>query len=241
MAQLAYVFAGRNGLDSIALRNNILRIPEVSIKIREAQAILDAQNLASVHLHTYIASSEATFARNIKLRSLAAAIVQVGLYERLARTNRKPDILLGNINGDSALAVAIGRLSFEQMICSSPALETLKPALRLAAVDGVEPEPLLTGVCLTEYEAFAREDRDGDSAFLSLKSGFMDIKKMMLALVESDEVRTFIHIGPEGLACNELDFQGADDVEFLDSIELDPMLGWFWSAVRSDARVLRAQ
>jgi hypothetical protein len=81
MTKNAVVFSGRNGLDFNDLRMGALRIPEVSLRLREAQAILD-QNGIEIDLLNVITSDDEYFFRNIKLKSLMAAVVQVGLFDR---------------------------------------------------------------------------------------------------------------------------------------------------------------
>lgn len=234
MSLFAYVFAGRNGLDHAHTRVHVVRIPEVSLRVREAQKILDGLELPHLDLLNYIASEDDTFLRNIQLKSLAAAIVQVGLYDRARKLPvYRPQILVGNVNGDSALATVIGRQSFEEMVRGSAAVETLRSDTERLVV--VRPElpaaPLLSGVSLVEYETV--EWREEGGSFETLQSGDMDIAKLFRSLVEARGVRGFVNIGPSGLASREL--WDTEDLEVVDSIELDPMLNWFWREVRPEA------
>ena len=129
------VFAGRNGLDFLELRLGVVRIPDVSLRIREAQTILDSLEIERVDLLGATITEDDSFFRNIKMKSLLASIVQVGLYDRLLKTQRPPDVLVGSANGDSALLVCAGQMTFEQMIKSSAAFQHLLPREE-APVDG---------------------------------------------------------------------------------------------------------
>ncbi len=256
------VFAGRNGLDFLELRLGVVRIPEVSLRIRDAQKILDALDVERVDLLGAIITEDEAFFRNIKLKSLLAAIVQVGLYERLLKTQRSPDILVGTSNGDSALLVCTGQISFEDMVKASSALQTLQPLIPRestepvgqaqlpssssaqllpglqAPLHSVAPSltalPSLSGLSLTEFRAFMRNE---DGAMVEVGQPVMDLKKLLTEVVEHQTVSRFINVGP-GAAINANEYEvigeaaGADEVTIIDSIDLDPMLNWFWTQMR---------
>lgn len=279
------VFAGRNGLDFLELRLGTVRIPEVSLRIREAQRILDGQEVNRIDLLGAIVADDDSFFRNIKLKSLLSAIVQVGLYDRLLRSQRAPEVLLGAANGDAALMVCAGQMTFEQMVLQSPALQTLQP--RLVAVPGQATSdssaatastptgsgllpvpgmqaplaplpaliagdsqaaqapqvggelPSLTGLSLTEFRAFMRNE---DGTFAELGQPTMDLKKLISEIVEHQSVLRYINIGPaqtiQPLEYSQIaDATGADEVTVIDSIDLDPMLNWFWKQMRPVAGI----
>lgn len=276
------VFAGRNGLDFLELRLGAVRIPEVSLRIREAQRLLDLLEVERIDLLSATLSEDESFFRNIKVKSLLAAIVQVGLYDRLVKSQRVPDVLIGNSNGDSALLVCAGQMTFEQMITTSAALQTLQPRQILepvktaaalpismlpsgafgagasafgpggsmpllpgvssiqaydaaeAATSRLATLPSLSGVSLTEYRAFIRAE---DGGIVEVGQPVMDIKRLIAEVVEHQAVTRFINIGPAlALATSEYEIisetAGADEVTIIDSIDLDPMLNWFWKQVR---------
>lgn len=239
MGQFAYVFAGRNGLDLSQVRNHVLRIPEVSLRVREAQSILDSLEVPRASLIHHISSDDETYLRDIQMKSLSAAIVQVGLFDRLRKSpGRRPEILVGTVNGDSALATVIGRQSFADMIRRSAAVDTQKPSPvlveLLSLVSAVSPAPLLSGVELSEFEAVAFNAET--QKFETIQSGQMDSQKLLRALVESRGVRGFVNIGPSGLVSR--DVWDLEEIEVVDSIELDPMLSWFWTAIRPEPQSL---
>ena len=271
------VFAGRNGLDFLELRLGAVRIPEVSLRIREAQRLLDTLDVERVDLLGATITEDEAFFRNIKIKSLLASIVQVGLYDRLLKSQRAPDVLVGNSNGDSALLVCAGQMTFEQMIKTSAALQTLQPreandpvksaatpgtvvqiALPsgnspnsvlspglaapllpgLASSDGMESGvatlPSLSGVSLTEFRAFVRAE---DGGMVEVGQPVMDMKRLVTEIVEHQNVSRFINVGPAlAIPVNEYEMiaeaAGADEVTIIDSIDLDPMLNWFWKQMR---------
>lgn len=240
-AQTAVVFSGRNGLDFNELRTGVLRIPDVTTRVREAQAILDTMDFPKIDLLNVISSDDDLFFKNIKLKSLASAIAQVGLFDRFLKTQRRPDFLVGNSNGDSAMLVAAGKITFEQLVTSSQALDTLKPSEKItAAADpkvtsiAILPAPLLSGISLTEYQAHqGAVGADGKIEFHAVREGMMDLKRIIASLHHESGVNRFVNIGPaSALRGSDYKALGTDEIETLDSIELDPMLGWFWRGMR---------
>jgi hypothetical protein len=241
------IFAGRNGLDFSELRNGVLRIPEVTTRIREAQRILDGMSeLNRIDLLNEIAADDETFFRNIQMKSLTAAIVQVGLFDRYLKTQRRPEFMIGNSNGDSALMVCSGQQTFSEMIRTSPALASIRAISEDRLADRVvvpfvaEPAPLLTGLSLTEYRAMAAQTSgqtvNGTFEYGPIGASAMDIKRVASALFHEEGLNRFINIGPVA-AIRKSDFEkmAPEQIETLDSIDLDPMLGWFWSSVRTSS------
>lgn len=214
---------------------SVIRIPEVSLRIRQAQSVFDSLDLQkSVNLMSLITADDEQFFRNIGLKGLLAAIVQVGLYDRYLRTQRASDFLVGNTNGDSALLVAAGKLSFEEMIRTSQAVTALRPVEPVQPVVA-QPVPILSGLSLTEYGAFVSTTNDqGMRIYEPFKSTSMDLKSIVSSLHIDNGVELFINIGPaSALRVSDYRMIGTGDLEALDSIELDPMLTWFWNELEN--------
>jgi hypothetical protein len=244
----AVVFSGRNGLDFYDLRTNVVRIPEVSGRLREAQQILDLLNSAgsgpSVDLINVMLSDDEHFFRNIKLKSLIAAIVQVGLFDRYLKSQPLPLLMVGISNGESAARVAAGLQSFREMIeawYQSQTSDVIKLADRVAG-RVAEPAPLLSGISLSEFSALRAEvQEDGLTIYRPTREGSMDLKKLVAALISDDGVTRFVSIGPAP-ALRPIDYQsliqkheqtlGVSKVDVVDSIDLDEQLSWFWREVR---------
>jgi hypothetical protein len=67
----------------------------------------------------------------------------------------------------------------------------------------------------------------------------MELKTVLATLHGSHGVDRFINIGPtSALKGTDIKSLGPDDIETLDSIELDPMLAWFWRGVPASANTL---
>jgi hypothetical protein len=240
MTKNALVFSGRNGLDFIELRQGVVRIPEVTLRLREAQAIFDRMEGVEIDLLSMICSDDELFFKNIQLKSLLSAIVQVGLFDRYCKSQKRPDFMVGNSNGDSALLVCAGRLSFQAMVEASQALSSFRPTERTVISLVAVATPLLSGLSLTEYHALETKVCDqGALEYHPMKGSSMELRKLIASLNQDQNVARFINIGPAS-ALRGSDYRnlGSGDIESLDSIELDPMLGWFWRNVRPQAVAL---
>lgn len=227
----AVVFQGLNALDFEGIRTNVVRIPEVTKRILEAQLSWDQNEAQSFDFFNFIASEDKVFLGNIRLKSLAAAIVQVGLYDRYLKHYPQPDIFVGNSNGDSAMLVATGQISFSEMVSSSQALRWNRPTVPSFFA---QPTPLLAGISLTQYGGIRRTRLpSGEMKWEELELDRIDPIKIISTLVNDVGVRRFINLGPGNLLYPHLegDLRTAE-IQVLESIELDPMLSWFWQEHR---------
>ena len=244
MAVSALVFSGANGLDFCDLRMSVVRIPEVMGRIREAQKILDGLDFPKTDFLNAICSSDESFERNPRLKKLAVAVVQVGLYDRYLKTQKKPDYFVGTTGADSAANVASGQMTFAELVLNSPGVESLKTNERILTL----VTALTSATDAFENERFAligaKKDESADqpaTKLLAVNEHFSELKQMVLSLNEEMGVTRFIHVGPAGgLKSFDYNQMGNDEIEALDSIELDPMLGWFWRANRGSLNDNRA-
>lgn len=224
----AVVFNGIHSLDFNDIRGNVMRIPEVVNRIRQAQEIWDRQSPLALDIANFIGSEDRVFLSNLRLKSLAAAIVQAALFDRYMRLAKAPLLLVGPTNDDSAMKVAAKILSFEEMVLSSPALTGLRiptPTIGVAK----EGLPVLSGMALTEYGAYIAK---GDT-YEVVQSGMMDFAKMVTELSATYGVERFVNVGPGNVLMARkslpMDFE---EVQILESIDLDPLLSWFWAGMR---------
>ncbi len=228
----ALVFNGASNLDFQEIRSNVIRIPEVVQRIREAQKIWDAEGGSPLDLATFIAADDSVFLGHIRLKSFATAIVQVGLLDRYIKQHKLPEFIVGASNGDSPLKVAIGKLPFADLVRTSPSLtnqatRVIKP---VTGVPGLEL-PVLTGIQLVEYAIYQR----AEGGYNQVQSDAREVERMVVELVESHDVERLIMVGPGhsifGRKMRELTDR---DVQVLESIDLDPMLYWFWTNLKED-------
>lgn len=220
----AVIFNGINALDFEELRWNAIRVPEVLTRIKKAQTIWDQMNLPSFDLLNFIGSEDKVFLNNIKLKSLASAIVQVGLFDRYLSKHDFPHFLVGDVNADSAVNVCLGLISFEELIINSMAVEPFKSSDQNQSSD-----KFLSGVGLQKLKVYKCKAKKNLVEYEEVELEDPSINKIIRHLVDEFKVKTYINIGP-GSNFNQLraHFE-MEDLLFLESIDQDPMLNWFWT------------
>lgn len=225
----ALVFNGASNLDFQDIRTNVIRVPEVVVRIREAQAIWDKVSPTPLDLANFIGSEDDVFLSHIKLKSFATAVVQVGLLDRYLKNHKMPEYVVGAINGDSPMRVAMGQKSFLELVTES--LATNGPRPRVPVANALDL-PILAGVQLVEYAIFCR-GTDGD--YVRQITEVREVERMIVDLVDQHEVNKLVMVGPGSSVSGKkvLDLTSRD-VQVLESIDLDPMLSWFWSNLREN-------
>ena len=231
----ALVFNGASNLDFQDIRTNVIRLPEVVMRIREAQGIWDKLSPTPLDLANFIGSEDEVFLSHIKLKSFATAVVQVGLLDRYLKSHKMPEFVVGAINGDSPMRVSMGQQSFYELVSESLAINTSRP--RLPVATNALDLPILAGVQLVEFAVFCRrpEGSEGAGEFVRLNSEVREVERMIVDLVDQYEVNKLVMVGPGSSVSGKkvLDLT-ARDVQVLESIDLDPMLSWFWSNLREN-------
>lgn len=227
----ALVFNGASNLDFQDIRANVIRIPEVVSRIREAQEIWDSLSSQPLDLATFIAAEDSVFLSNIKLKGFATAVVQVGLMDRFLKHHELPEYAIGAVNGDSPLMVALNKMTFEEMVAQSGALGNRSPR-SMNVIPGGLDLPILAGVQLAEYGVFRRDEY---GQYQRVKQEKAEAEKMVVELVETDDVNKLILVGPGHTISGKkmLDLT-EHDVQVQESIDMDPMLSWFWSCLRDN-------
>lgn len=226
----AVVFSGVSNLDFQDIRSNVIRIPEVVVRIREAQQIWDTVASTPLDLANFIGSEDGIFLGNIKLKAFACAVVQAGLFDRYLKSHAAPEFVVGVINGDSALKFAAGHVTFFDMVAESTAVTGVAPTARVLPMGG--DVPMLSGVHLAEYAIFQRT-AEGTYQRLNLES--RELEKMVLDLVDKQGIKRVVTVGPGNSAFSSRTHDLASrDVQMLESIDLDPMLSWFWQNLKEN-------
>lgn len=225
----ALVFNGASNLDFQDIRANVIRIPEVIMRIREAQQIWDRVSTTPLDLANFIASEDSVFLSHIKLKNFASAVVQVGLLDRYLKSHKMPEFVIGAINGDSPMKVAIGQISFYELVSESLAVTSVRPKTPVASALDL---PVLAGVQLVEYAIFRRNE---SGEYERIQSESREMERMIVDVVDEHEVNRLIMVGPGNSVSGRkvLDLT-ARDVQVLESIDLDPMLSWFWSSLKEN-------
>ncbi len=115
------LFSEKNSLDFEDVRQGVIRIPEVAVKLDEAQDIWDTKLAGDMHFRQLLCSDDETYFSNPAARALVLSVVQYGLYERFVKRLGHPEFLVGNLKGDSVLRTCVGERTFSEMITLSEA------------------------------------------------------------------------------------------------------------------------
>jgi hypothetical protein len=223
MGKQAVVFAGANSLDQISVRFNVVRIPEVSIRLREAQSNIEAMGVTDIDLASHITSDDSVFLKYPKLKTVCVAIVQLGLYDRAAKAGLKAEFFVGVKAADSAMNVACGKQTLKQLLMNSGAFQAEELSMFTLI-----PIPMLSAVGMMTLEVIKQDGSE-------MAVGNSDAKQVLHALQSQEGITQFVNIGPVPLLSltEQEAVLGTASVE--DSIERDPVLGWFWSSVMTRA------
>lgn len=243
--KIAVVFNGLSSIEAEETRKNVVRIPEVFAKLRQAQAIIEGSDETEIDLTQYVNSDNSLFGGDLQLKTLVASVVQIGLYDRYFKLFGCPDYLVGQISGYSALRVAAGQLSFESFVLQSLGYQNLKRG----PLSVVSEETFLAGVPRSEYGVFEKLPEiqslfglnttrqakafESSSAFASTPvTTSKSLDDVMMTLVEELRIEKLISVGPGALQLNQDQIDWSlRELQILESIDLDPLLTWFWRRV----------
>ncbi len=89
---------GLRGFESEAVRVNLCRIPQVSIKIREAQKHLETAKIKGLDLMSFISSNDKFFSLSREFRSFIISIISMGVCEKFSTQRSLPQQMLMNDN-----------------------------------------------------------------------------------------------------------------------------------------------
>ena len=149
-------------------------------------------------------------------------IIQLGLYDRYTNKFGKPKFLLGDINGDSPLNVVIEKASFVALFQKDAAEPNL--------VVSINSEPLLSGVKMSLHQLFEL----GKENFSEAGEAKNELSLLVKELIEEHQIKQIIDIGPGSGWVKARTFDHSlYDVQILESIDMDPMLSWFWPYVNN--------
>ncbi len=221
------VFAGRNGVDFSEVRTSVLRIPEVSIKIRQAQKAIDQMGLEQIDLLAIANSDDAVLNKNSSIKIILSSLVQLALFERSLRSQRKPSYLMASTQEPSVLDLIKGEsiTTFVQRALATQA-QQLSDDVSSANVIQLNAE---AAEDMTVVEVNIAENGALKSVNEVLKGS--DAKKLFNELIEKMNVTKFVNIGPSNALASSND-EALESVTVIDSIEADPILNWFWQGLR---------
>lgn len=223
----AVIFQGVNALDFEELRSNSLRIPEVLTRVKMAQKIWGDAGLSSFDFVNFIGSSNDTFFANVKLKSLASAIVQIGLYERYLKSNPEPKFLIGPKSGDSAMLYIAGKVTFPELILSSKAALSCGQGFKMTP----DKSRLASSVGVSQIGLYALNTEATEIILKDDSKSAVGIENHIRHLVDEESVKKFINIGPGTNGDQYRSKFEMEELSFMESVDCDPMLNWFWKSL----------
>ncbi len=89
---------GLRGFESEVVRVNLCRIPQVSIRIREAQKLLEMAKIKDVDLMSFVVTNEKFFTLSREFRSFIISIISMGICDKYSASCAPPQQMLMNDN-----------------------------------------------------------------------------------------------------------------------------------------------
>ncbi|MBE8221520.1 MAG: hypothetical protein HAW60_02205 [Bdellovibrionales bacterium] len=236
MKSLVFFVPVKESFAFLSIRQNLIRIPEVLIRLKEAERIIISMDnqfkgyvdlvsimqsdWASNHLkvqnkktsHLSIANnSEHLMILRTKLSLIASYVSQIGLFDRYIKSCSYPEFMMCDSNSYKAIDVSLKKSSVKKMIQSI--LESNLPKTDL---------PL----SYTVFKRIAGKYKKYQ------KINSLSFKSCFEQFTLKENLEGFVHLGP-GQSMN-LNFSELSTNKFteLESISTDPLLSWFWTDVR---------
>lgn len=227
----AVLFANTGVLDFLELRTSIVRIPEVIAKLKEAQVYLDRAMDNAPDLIQFLTSDDQIFWRSEKIRKIAVAVVQLALYERYSKRFGEASHVLSVSNEDSPIQVLSGNMRLGEFIINlAMKEEKVKNMDSLNALP--EPTSLAKGISMPDFQLYEKSEEQAYK--LSGEGEKEALNELLMKLRDEEGVKQFVNVGPgqsiSGSAMSELVDK---ELNIMESIDLDPMLSWFWDVSSS--------
>jgi hypothetical protein len=212
------VFTGRSAVDVESFRWQLLRVPEVSNALKEAQTTLDTCLRGSLDLVTLMQSENTQFLSSGLWRSLASQIVQIGLYRRYQKIYAQPRFLIGETKASSAFSVCLGKVTLEEAVVAFSE-ELSKKEEQLKSSD------FLIGHTLESASVYERVE----SVYRALVED-KQVTELLEAVNKDYLLDQVITLGSAtALGGNE----ALNELGIVESVAMDPLLSWLWPYLKA--------
>ncbi|MFK8139097.1 MAG: hypothetical protein AB8E15_12110 [Bdellovibrionales bacterium] len=227
--KVAAIFSTAGVLDFEELRSSIVRIPEVLSHLKEAQKYIDRSVKEAPDLVQFLTSEDSIFWRNNKYRQICVAVVQLALYKRYLKYHPNADFILSINKPDNPIKTLTGEMRMGEFVINMALKEEEEAELdNIAFLDGDMPQ-LSKGISMPDYQVF-RKNEEGN--FILEDNEKRSLMEILEELRDEESVKRFVNLGPgksvSGTAMQDLQTK---ELNILESIDIDPMLSWFWSSV----------
>lgn len=226
----AVLFANTGVLDFLELRTSIVRIPEVIAKLKEAQVFLDRAMKEAPDLIQFLTSDDQKFWASDKIRQITVGVVQLALYERHKKNYGEATHILAMDKDDSPVQVLSGKMRLGEYIINLAMKEEKNKDNKVTEMPAEAPF-LSKGISMPDFQLFTKccTDEEGLTYKLDNEGEKEALNALLMKIRDEDSVKQFVNIGPgqsiSGSAVNDLIDK---ELNIMESIDMDPMLNWFW-------------
>jgi hypothetical protein len=197
----------------------------VSLKLRQTQAAIDKISQEPFDLHSYFTSETHISCHNIRLKSVVVAIVQNALFERYVRFHPWPKYVVGMTACESVFELIFSQLSLEEFLKSN-ALFSGQRHLAIVGKDAADILPMLSGIALPQFQSFELKVSINGLVGQALGTPSSHLSGKLDEVLQGSGAASFIVVG----SVTELSrWKFSQGVSVVDSIELDPVLPWYWN------------
>ncbi len=213
----AIMFCGLSMLDSMHIRESMIRVPEVLARIRKAQKTIDQVTNQLVDLINFMTEEDSVFQNNAKLRRVLVNVVQLGLYDRHIKHFPKPQYFIGALSNLSTMEHCIGLNYMDELIRSLwyQDLETTK---------------------LTSFYVYEHAQLSPDTFETKKIDEDESCEAILSRLIRKGDVKQFVNVGPADAMLDP--YNNAyifEDIQVFGTMEVDPMLTWFRPPIQYSA------
>lgn len=216
------IFSGRSAIDEQEFRWQMLRVPEVSMVLKEAQNHLDQVLEDTKDLAALMMSENDIYLSSQLWREFLSQIVQVGLYNRYTKLAPAPRFVVGKSNSLSALNACFLSVSITELVENF--VDKMDETTEKTSSQG-----FLVGQSMENIKAYEVTEQQlitlSENKQVSLLLG--DIAKDHLL----DHV---VSVGTMAKPTSSMHYE-SEDLAITESVSMDPMLSWLWPYLQKSA------
>lgn len=212
-----------DALNRLQVRRDVSRIPEVSLRIREAQAAADTTlgEDAPLLIQSMLKEDQ-DFKGSGKISQILWAAAQLGLWDRFLKTQRIPRFVVCKAENQALVRVMNGEVRFAAWI--GEFLQNNGETALSSPEETAEHAYLMIEL--------KKDERDGSPAH-EVKFSSADLATCVQFSLDEFKVVQCVRVGFE-TPSNDLsiDLPFRERFDIVNSIELDPLLTWFMNQHR---------
>lgn len=207
---------------SSAIRQNLVRIPEIYDSLSKAQKVWDQiPHAKPLSFHNVFYRNDDFFETHKEVFDLLTDIVQLGMLQRLKTKNINFKYVISSLDNSKADLVYLNKISFDEMVTSSPAAKTYSTMSLKIRLIGLAP------LKTNQYRIFRRSD-------CGLK--LLEISSNILDLVDSHLEQAEICNLSLGHSDQISPLADKPELRLKDFLQTDEQLSWINELVVQEVR-----